>query len=278
MDCQQRHRRYNNAMQLYGGKIIHRSKDEHGILEVVENAHERSLHFGTRPRQSTMLLHDPIRLSLSYTRAMTCALLFQPDPRRILLIGLGGGSLAKFLLHHFPACHIDAVEYREAVIKLAQGYFRLRDDPRLQLHVDDAARFIRTADEARYSVYDLILVDAFVDDGISRSVCGISFFDHCRARMSENGVMSMNLWSGDYMSPRELLEDLKTAFAGQIVKLPVEGKDNIIGIACRRGIPRQKLKKLDARARDLQQQLEVEYPAFLRQLRKNNSWHALLSA
>ena len=87
-------------MHRYGGIVIHQSRDEHGTIEVVEDGAYRSLHFGSEPKQSSMELHNPIRLALTYTRAMTAALLFNDAPRSVLLIGLGGGSLAKFLLHH----------------------------------------------------------------------------------------------------------------------------------------------------------------------------------
>ncbi|HEY0720688.1 MAG TPA: spermidine synthase, partial [Gammaproteobacteria bacterium] len=88
-------------MQKYDGLLVHRTQDEWGPIEVVDDMLHRSLHFGTEPKQSSMLLSDPLALVLSYTRAMTTALLFVPQVRRVLLIGLGGGSLAKFFLHHF---------------------------------------------------------------------------------------------------------------------------------------------------------------------------------
>src|SRR5512138_3544669 len=91
-------------MQRYDGHLVHRTQDELGPIEVVEDTLYRSLHFGTEPKQSSMLLGDPLALVLSYTRSMTTALLFVPQVRRVLLIGLGGGSLAKFILHHIPGC------------------------------------------------------------------------------------------------------------------------------------------------------------------------------
>ena len=79
------------------------------ILEVIDDDITRTLYFGSRAKQSSMLLAHPTVLVLTYTQAMLAALLFQPAPRSALVIGLGGGSLPKFLFHHFPDCQVRAV-------------------------------------------------------------------------------------------------------------------------------------------------------------------------
>lgn len=259
-------------MRKYQGEVIATLHDELGPLEVVEDGHTRSLHFGTDAKQSSMLLRDPIQLALSYTRAMSCALLLCEAPRRFLLIGLGGGSLAKFLLHHFPQCHIDAVEYRPEVLRAAQEYFALPASPRLNVIIDDAARFIRQADIDEYGHYDVIFVDAFLGHGISNSVIGISFYEACRMRLADNGVMSKNLWSGSHISARDMLQDIGDSFDGNSLKLPVEGKENIIALAGNGLKLKNRLKKLEQRAAELERQTDVEYVSMLRALRRENSW------
>lgn len=254
------------------GLVIHSSRDEHGTIEIIEDGGQRSLHFGSDPKQCSMFLHDPWRLALSYTRAMTAPLLFNPKPERILVLGLGGGSLVKFLLQHIPECHIDVVELRKEVVKLARDHFHLPDVERLNIVIDDVAPFIRSSDHNRFGNYDLILIDVFEAKGISRSVCGITFYDECSKRLSPDGILSMNLWSGDFITARDLLNHMKTSFGNRVVKLPVEGKENIIGIAHMSRSPKHALKRLDNLARDLQQQFDVEYPAFLKAMRKHNRW------
>ncbi len=254
----------------YGGRLLHLGHDEYGSLEVVDDGTCRSLHFGSEPKQSAMLTANPQHLCLSYTRAMTAALLFHENPQRILLVGLGGGSLAKFLLHHYPAAQIDAVELRESVVAAAHDYFGLPDDPRLHIEIADAAWFINHSDESRYGEYDLIMVDAFVAAGIARSVIGLYFHDACRNRLSAQGVMSMNLWSGDFITARELIEQISESFEGRVLRLPVEGKENIIAIATMTGKPRQQLKQLPLRAREMAERHGIEYPALLKALRRHN--------
>ncbi|PKM43324.1 MAG: spermine synthase [Gammaproteobacteria bacterium HGW-Gammaproteobacteria-1] len=261
-------------MYKYGGVVIHQDRDELGSLEVVEDGYQRSLHFGSEPKQSSMDLHNPLRLALTYTRAMMSALLFNPTPRKVLLLGLGGGSLAKFLLYHFPACRIDAVEYRASVHRLARDFFQLPDDPRLTLHFADAADFIRQAD-AGYSDYDLVLVDAFTADGVAQETCGLSFFEACRTRLAAGGVLAANLWSGDRIRLDDIINDLGDAFDGRLLRLPVEGKANVIALVMQQGKPRRELRRLDPLARDLQKALDLEFASFLNTLRKNNRYFGL---
>lgn len=262
-------------MHKYHGTIIDKTRDELGDIEVVEDGVSRSLHFGSEPKQSSMLLRDPIYLELAYTRAMACALLFSEAPRRFLLIGLGGGSLAKFLLHHFPDCRVDAVEYREAVSEIAHRHFALPRDERLRIIIDDGGHFVRTAPMDDYSEYDVIFVDAFLGNGIARTVCGMSFYDACRDRLAEGGVLSMNLWNGDFVRARDLLEDIRASFDGNVLQLPVEGKDNIIALATRGARLKKQLRQLQTEAKRMEQLTHVEYGVFLRHLRKHNSWFSI---
>lgn len=261
-------------MYKYGGIVIHQARDELGTLEVVEDGYQRSLHFGSEPKQSSMDLNDPLRLALSYTRAMLSALLFVPAPQQVLLLGLGGGSLAKFLLHHFPACRLDAVEYRESVYRVARSHFQLPDDPRLAVHFADAADFIRQAD-ASHSGYDLILVDAFTADGVAQGTCGLSFFEACRTRLADAGVLVANLWSGDTTKLDDVIGDLGDAFDGRLLRLPVDGKANVIALVTQEGKPRRDLRRLDRQAAELQQRLGLEFTIFLNRLRRNNRYWGL---
>lgn len=259
-------------MRKYDGKLIYRTRDDDGDIEVVEDTLYRSLHFGTDAKQSSMLLRDPLHLALSYTRAMSSALLFTDTPKRALLVGLGGGSLAKFLVHHFPGCHIDIVESRRAVVDVAISHFQLPQQAGLHFHIGDGGSFIRGADRSEYCDYDLIFIDAFLGNGIARSVCGISFFDACSEIMSPNGVFSMNLWNGDFITAREMLEDIRHTFAGNALHLPVDGKDNTVALAGRSAGMKKRLKRLRDRAEQLGERTGVEYPALLKQLKKHNSW------
>jgi len=258
-------------MYKYGGIIVHQEHDDYGPVEVIENGYQRALHFGSEAKQSCMDLQDPFYLSLSYTRAMLSALLFHPAPRRVLLIGLGGGSLAKFIWQHFPECRLDVVENRTLVHSVAQRYFKLPDDDRINIHITDAAEFIHHAD-SEHSAYDLILLDAFTADGVAPSTTSMMFFAACRASLAADGVMAANLRAEDAYKLEDILGALADTFDGRLLRLPIDGKANIITLAISQGKPRKELRQLDARAKQLQQQLDLEFISLLKTLRKHNRY------
>lgn len=253
-------------MRRYGGVVIFEARDDWGTIQVVQDNFERSLHFGSEPKQSAMQLGDPLRLVLSYTRAMLMPLVLTPPPRRALLIGLGGGSLAKFLLHHYPDLHLDVVELREQVVNVAQRWFSLPDLPRLRVVVDDAGRFARAASDT----YDLILVDAFDRRGIAYSVCGPGFFGALRERLDAGGMLAINLWARDTVGLEDMIDDITAGFDAPVARLPVHGKDNIIALAGNGPPTRRTARLLTDRARELEAGLAIEFPSLLRTLRKHN--------
>ena len=129
--------------------LVFSCRDEEGVIEVVDDLDTRALYFGTSARQSAMSREEPHRLVLSYTRSMLSGLLFTREPRSALVLGLGGGSLPRFLMHVFPTCRIDVVERRAKVVQVAHDYFHLARSPRLRTHVCDAEVFLRENPAAR---------------------------------------------------------------------------------------------------------------------------------
>lgn len=253
----------------YGARLVHTTRDESGIIEVVEDDFHRSLHFGTEPKQSSMRLDDPIYLVLGYTRAMMCTLLFNEAPGSALLVGLGGGSLARFLRHHFPFCRVDVVECRPRVIEVARSHFHLPHDPRLRVFTDEGSSFVRGKGRGRPR-YDLILVDAFDDAGMAEEVAGVAFFDACRSRLTEEGVLATNLWHDDEGRLFQNLEQLAAAFARHVLRVPIPGKGNMVALATRRRITWRELRRLSRRAGALSERYQIEYAMFLRQMRRAN--------
>ncbi|MBT6146034.1 MAG: spermidine synthase, partial [Gemmatimonadetes bacterium] len=92
-----------------------------------------------------MFVARPDELALEYTRCMMMALLFlDAVPRRVLMLGLGGGSLVKFLLRWCQDCDVDVAELRPAVVDVAQRFFGLPEtDDRLHLHIGDGNAYVQ---------------------------------------------------------------------------------------------------------------------------------------
>ncbi len=213
----------------YRGKLVFEAIDEMGLMEVVDDRQNRSLHFGTREKQSAMSLKSHHELVLSYTQTMMAGLLFVDRPRSILNVGLGGGSVPKFLLHHYPDCNIDVVEIREKVVDLAYDYFHLPRDPRLIIYICDVKEYFHTT---KANCYDIIVLDVFNKDGLSDSIKGFSIMNVCKSRLKENGVLIMNLWSEPDQLYKKMVYNISKCFKSQAMILPVVDRSNhiVIGI------------------------------------------------
>jgi spermidine synthase len=140
-------------------------------------------------RQSAMLLEDPWELRLRYTRFLALALAFQPEPKRVLILGLGGGSFPKRLYRDFPQIVVDAVDIDPEVLAIAKRYFQVPEDSRLRLHPRDGRRFLQETTEK----YDLIFLDAYNSDTIPFHLTTREFYRELEARLAPGGVVVSNI-------------------------------------------------------------------------------------
>lgn len=255
----------------YDGLVVHQAQSDDGVIEVVDLGDTRSLHFGTFPRQSSMSLRTPHTLELSYTEAMMACLILNPQPEKILVVGLGGGSLVKFLLYHFPDCQIDVIEYRQDVIDVAQTYFSVpSDDPRLTIHHGDGYLFVQERYYQGESNYDLLLVDAYDHIGMAASVGVQAFFDACAGILSSEGVMSINLWGSEHALFNQTMARINQSFEGRTMILPVKNKGNVIGLATMRPANNAALKKRQASVELQELQFNISLPNALNALTRQN--------
>ncbi len=202
---------------------------------------------------------------------MMAGLLFRPHPRKICVIGLGGGSLVKFILHHFADCQIDVIEYRQDVIDVAKSYFHVpHNDSRLRIHHGDGYQFVSEQFFRNGAFYDLLLVDAYDHLGMSESVGGQAFFDACAGVLTDEGLMSINLWGTDRPGFNQSMQRINRSFANQSLVLPVADKGNVIGIALKQNFNVSQLKKYRDLAEKLNQQFDVGLPQSLQDLIKQN--------
>lgn len=259
-------------MKLYfGGAVVHQQSTDDGVIEVVDHGDIRSLHFGTFPRQSSMSRSRPHSLELTYTQAMMASLLLMPKPERVLVVGLGGGSLVKFVLHHFPDCHIDVVEYRQDVIEVAQRFFDVPANlPNLAFYHADARDWLLQHFLDDREAYDLLLVDAYDHAGMSSSLDAQHFFDLCAGAVNARGVMSINLWGSDRVGFPRTMSYINTSFDNNSLLLPVPEKGNVIALACRQPVDTRALKGMQPQAEAADRYYQIGLPGHLRHLQRQN--------
>ncbi|MBK9346375.1 MAG: fused MFS/spermidine synthase [Burkholderiales bacterium] len=187
-----------------------------------------SLHFENECIQSLMSCQNPDGLEIPYTRTMMVFLLAKPNPDHILMIGLGGGSLAKFCHKHLPNTHITVVEINPDVIALRNLFKVPDDDDRFRVVLADGADFVRDAK----TNFDVILVDGFDEKGQSAQLTTREFYEDCYRLLQSKGILVANL---DNEHPAHILflkRALKT-FKNCAVELQVPERSNSILFACK---------------------------------------------
>jgi spermidine synthase len=162
-------------------------------IDISEQAGVRYLHFGSSWVQGAMRIARPWNLELEYTREMMASLLLHDNahwPRKVLLIGLGAASLTKFLYRNYPLAHLTVVEIEASVVAAARQFFKLPEDPRrINLVIGDGAEFL--SDNKKN--FDLILLDGFDENAHSGALDTLPFYQICRSRLSNDGVLAVNL-------------------------------------------------------------------------------------
>jgi spermidine synthase len=250
--------------------MVHQIHDDDGIIEVVDNAGIRALHFGSEARQSTMSLAEPNKLLSLYARTMMAWLLFKEHSDHLLMIGLGGGVLPKYFLNHFPDTQIKVIEYRRNVVKIAHSHFGLPLSPRLKIKVEDAAVYMRRQSVKHSAQHDLIMVDAFDHEGMAEVVIQSAFFDSCKTLLTDDGMLVINAWGTNKALFAQIIWNLQQVFSDNILCLPVRGRGNVIVLVFNEKIPTLSLKQLRIRALELETLYQLEFPNFLSDLKKNN--------
>jgi spermidine synthase len=193
---------------------------------IVDAAGLRSLHFGPARIQSRMRLAAADELVFDYTRVMMAFLLFRPMPARIALIGLGGGSLAKFCHRHLPRTRIDAIELDARVIALRDAFAIPRDDRRLRIRLGDGVDFV--ARQAR--AFDAILLDGYDEAGMPARLRSAAFADACRAALRPRGVLVVNVDRGD-PGFSLLLRRLRASFDDAVLVADDDDRGNAVVLA-----------------------------------------------
>lgn len=199
------------------------------LIDVSEVAGVRYLHFSSEWIQGAMRIQRPNALELAYTREMMAGLLLRtpPWPKNALLIGLGAGSLAKYIYHKLPDTQITVVEIDPKVEIVARLHFKLPSDPkRLRVVIADGAQYMLEAG----AKFDAILVDGFDKNGRAGVLDTLPFYQACRSRLSENGLLAVNLL-GRSRGFQASKERIAQAFEGRSLVFPSCDSGNTIAFA-----------------------------------------------
>lgn len=213
----------------------------------------RSLHLGTSWVQGAMRLAKPDAIELEYVQMMMMWMLFVPDPRRIVQLGLGSAALTKFCHLRFPDARVTAVELNPNVIAICRAYFGLPpDDDRLDVRRMDAMDFVM--DRANHGVVDVLQVDLYDEEARGPVLDTPEFYQACAACLREDGIMTANVF-GDVANYGNSLDAMEQAFDA-VVWLPEVHDANIVVIAFKRA-PDVDFSALYARAAEIRRRYNL---------------------
>lgn len=194
------------TLPAQAANVIHVEPSAFSPIVVYEENRERCMTFGSvrasGGRQTCIDLREPDRLVFPYTRMMLSALFAQPDPGRVLIVGLGGGTLPGALARLLPQAVIDTVEIDPAVVKVAERHFGYAVSPRQRVFVQDGRAFVQAA-AARGERYDLVMLDAFDVNYIPPHLLTREFLQEVRSLLAPGGVLAANTFTASRLYQQE---------------------------------------------------------------------------
>ena len=252
---------------------IHKNVSEFATVEVIEVDGVRSLYLGSVTIQSSMRTKMPLALELAYSRGMMAFLLFTKTAKHVLSVGLGGGSVPKFIHAFCPEIMQTVVEINLQIIATARSHFFVPDnDERLNIIEGDGLAHLANHPNST----DVLMIDAFDSVGIPPDFCSQDFFDSCEIGLSHDGIFVINLWGSDKKFDI-YLRRIEQSFDDNVLILPTGKPGNIVVFGFKAGFktaPAQTMTQLRERARTLEAQFEkphaIEFLNFVDKICEHN--------
>jgi len=252
------------------GEVIHKEKSVYRNITVEKTFSTICLSFSVRKverNQSCQNIRHPEKLVFAYVRMVFSALLVNPAPEEILVVGLGGGSIPMTLNNLYPNANIDVSEIDNAVFQVAKNYFNFSENERMKVFISDARVFTKRA-MLTGKKYDLIVLDAFTGEYIPEHLMTQEFLTEINQILSKNGVLAANTFSNSKLYHHESATYQKVF--GKFFNFQMDGTSNRVILATKVAagstgkLPDRLM--LNTRAEALQEVLEpmgidiLEYP------------------
>jgi spermidine synthase len=220
--------------------VIHKEKSLYRNIVVKEREGQRCLLFSVKREQrnqTCMDLDRPKRIVFPYVRMTLAGLLVNPAPKRVLMIGLGGGTLSNVLGEIYPDITMDLVEVDQAVVNVAREFFDLKESESVKVHTVDGRVFTRRA-ALKSVTYDLVILDAFTGEYIPEHLMTLEFLQDIGAVLAPGGVVIANTFATSRLYDYESVT-YEAAFSA-LLNLKMPGTGNRVIIASNRAFPDNK--------------------------------------
>lgn len=189
-------------------RVIYSKDSLYNRILVYEEGLVRTLRLGmgsSTRKQSSIHVKDLNRHLLEYTQLVFAGLLLNKNPRRVLIIGLGGGVIPREMHGYFPEAEIDVVEIDLEVVKVAEKFFFFQPDERLRVYISDGRTFVRRQAATKPSPgYDLIILDAFNNEYVPFHMATREFLEQAAAILHPKGVIVANVFRKNQLFDAQL--------------------------------------------------------------------------
>jgi spermidine synthase len=213
------------------GAVRHRSQSAHNQITVEDKGGYRMLRFNGS-METRLLIANPLLGHFEYTDYFQMPLLWNPKAKRVLVMGLGGGSTQRAFQHYFPTVHMDTVELDPAVAKVAKEWFGVKENKTHKIHISDGRGYLRRNKERKY---DAIMMDAYSSNTygsfIPYHLATKEFFQLAAEDLTVNGVLAYNVigtyneWRADIVG--SMYRTMKTVFP-HVYHFPAADSRNIV--------------------------------------------------
>ncbi|PKN11795.1 MAG: spermidine synthase [Deltaproteobacteria bacterium HGW-Deltaproteobacteria-4] len=214
-------------------KIIHIERSIYRNIIVSDSFGTRCLRFSRQNNieQSCISLNDPASFLFDCNKMMMGALYLRPNPRKILIVGLGGGTLPTALMRILPESEIHVVELDPAMVRVAKKYFNFQPTAKVLVAEEDGRVFVKRAIK-NGAKYDLIMLDAFDDKYVPGHMLTQQFLQEVKSILMPDGVLAANTFShfndrydnesvtyesvyGDFYNLKKLFQNVRIIIAKQ---------------------------------------------------------------
>ena len=216
-------------------KTLHKERSIYRNIVITQNSQKRCMRFETRRKavsnQACIDLDDKQRLVFEYTRSILSGLAFNQNPKRILIIGLGGGSLPMAFSSLLPSTEVVSVEIDPAVAKLAKEYFSYQESDLIKTAVVDGRVYVKRA-LIKQQKFDWVILDAFNGDYIPEHLLTVEFLSEVKQLLNKGGLLTANTFNGSRLYDYESVTYQKVFDEIRIMKSPTKGNRIIFGCNC----------------------------------------------
>lgn len=186
-------------LQAAQEKVLEKKRSLYQNIYVVEQYDLRCMRFRKRNKsdlsQSCLDLKNPKHLVFNYYKQVMAATFYLEQPKDILIIGLGGGILAKTFHEIYPDANITSVEIDPVVADMAKNHFGYNDKKtQLSTVVKDGRIFVKRAAK-KNKQYDFILLDAYNSDYIPEHLMTQEFLQEAKSLLKKDGLLMANTFS-----------------------------------------------------------------------------------